>query len=389
MVRLEYFLFGYRRVKVDDIPKAANLLLKLGLSAEISENGEFILRERDVKRFWGFARGRIRFEMGERRGVTGFLCENRKRYGVFAAVIALIMIGIFLSDRVWDVRVNGNTRLSDTEVTEMLSDHGISVGASWRRMNKNEAEISLLAENEDIAWISVNRRGTVAYVEIVESENTGIPEPPEYLYSNIVADRDGVVEDISVRRGTAAVKKGDTVRCGDILISGIADTDRGTVFSRAEGSVILVSSKTVTVEVAGKYTDKHYEKEKISEISVKIFEKEINIFKNYRKTPSECDIIKRNEQITLFGKYKLPITVTKTYKRIYTVTEMSYSESELAARAAELMQSRLAALFRDSKVTSLKSSGKFTGSGYTLTTVAIYSASVGEERKIDIGSLPK
>ena len=50
------------------------------------------------------------------------------------------------------------------------------------------------------------------------------------LFSNIVADRDGIIEEITVKKGYATVKPGDVVKKGDILISAAGTIGRTVVF---------------------------------------------------------------------------------------------------------------------------------------------------------------
>ena len=58
-------------------------------------------------------------------------------------------------------------------------------------------------------------------------------------YANIVADCDGVVEEVNVVEGQAAVFPGQLVRKGQVLISGVVDGKDGEFrYEYAEGEVM-------------------------------------------------------------------------------------------------------------------------------------------------------
>ena len=265
MARLDEFIFGYYkgRVSADDSCKLANLMLKHGICSSIDPTGKFSLSQKDLSRFLSGSRGKIRYDIGSPRGIYGFIRQNRQRYGLFISLILTLILAVISSGLVWDVRISGNERLPDYVIENALSNVGFGVGTSWRSIDKNVIESELLIEREDIAWISVNRRGTVAYVEVIESENVGNREDAGPLYSNIVADRDGVVEEITVQSGVANVKIGDVVKKGDVLISGVVENESGTAFCRAQGYVraesvcdvvAFAERETVEKSVIGKST---------------------------------------------------------------------------------------------------------------------------------------
>lgn len=71
----------------------------------------------------------------------------------------------------------------------------------------------------DISWVSAKITGTKLVVQIKEADLKA-DEEKSAAPGDIVADSDGMIESIVVRRGTAAVAPGDWVRAGDVLIYG-------------------------------------------------------------------------------------------------------------------------------------------------------------------------
>jgi len=386
MARLDEYLFGYRRGSVEqkDICKLANLLLKNEICSDITSCGSFTVRERDKRRFVLLAKPKMRFNLAEPQGVYGFLYRGRRRYGIFAAIITLICIFMFTSGLVWDVRISGNDQLPDYVIEDMLKENGFGVGTPWRSVDKNALETEILTERSDIAWISVNRRGTVAYVEVIESENVGITEPITPQYSNIVAERDGVIEEITVKSGVPAVKVGDVVRQGDILISGVIENDSGVSLCRAEGSVRAQSVVNIASKVSKKTVEKQLSKSKLAYARVVLFNFSINIFKNYRNHGNDCDIIEEIREFALFDKYRLPIRFETAYFTEYLEAPIIRSEDEMILLAKRELNGKIYSVLRDSDVISLRTSGEFKNGFYYLTSRVVYSTDIGKESAIEI-----
>ncbi len=386
MVRPDVFIFGYRRASVSkaDIPKLAGILMKAGISTRISHDGSFIIYERDHNRFKTAAKGRIRFSMSENCGLPAFLLSYKHRYGMILGILCAIFMSIWLSGLVWDIRISGNSLLTDAEVIDMLDTQGFSVGDKWKKADKNRVEADVLLNYSDIAWISINRRGMVAYVEIMESENIGIVRPPAPEYSNIVADRDAVIDEISVVSGMAMVKVGDVVKKGDILISGITLNEQGNSFCRAVGSVRGHASEIIKADEEREYVKKTEEKHTIDSISITVFKKTVNIFKNYGNSHSKYDIIYKNKEYTPDGDKKLPFSVCIAYRCPYTEETAYYSDSELISVTRDTMSQLMADRFADADILRLRTGGGFTDNGYSLVTEVHYESEIGEEREIKV-----
>ena len=384
MARLDEYIFGYRlcRVEPRDAPRLVNALLKLGICSTVSPLGEFTVREKDRRKFTAYARSRVRYEMSQPLGIYGFIERSKHRYGAFLALFFLTLVIVLSGRLVWDVRIEGNDRLSEYAVEDALSKAGFHVGAPWRSIDKKKIETGILANNPDIAWISLNRRGTVAYVRIIESENIGAVEVPAPLYSNIVADRDGVIEQITVNSGEAVVKAGDVVRAGDVLISGVVESEGGVHFCRASGEVRAQAVGEVYATAPRNETEKAVLKHRIAQIRVVLFNFSINIFKNYRNCEETCDIIEEIREFALFDRFKLPIRIERSYSVQYEETIVSRTSDEMTDAARRELDSRIYSLFKDADVLKLRTTGEFVGDVYRLTSRVVYATDIGKESEI-------
>ena len=284
------------------------------------------------------------------------------------------------ANTVFDVRVSGCEALDEEDVIEELREFGLNAGSFWGNFNRSDAEARLLDNCDQIAWVNINRRGSVAYVDIIEKKRE--EEQTAYDFCNVVAREDCVIEDITVKRGYAVVKKGDAVKRGDILISGVPPRGIGS-FCMADGIVIARVNRAITVEKPYESEEKAVSSEQNKAFKIKIFNFFINIFDFCGNSASECDIIERKTDLTLFGK-KIPISVVKSYEVEYFLHQKRYLESELMLLASEEMNFLVSELSLESEILKMKSQGSFTEVGYSLTTDLVLLREVGEFAPFEI-----
>ncbi len=381
MVRIDCLVFGYRRLKIapEDLSELTSIFIRSSVFSTISDEGTVIVRERDIEKIKALLSGRIDYSYSEPLGLYGgWLRTSHKGALICGFVISLILI-LLLSSVVWDVRVSGNESLEAGEIVDTLSECGFGIGDFWIVKNRSVIEAEVLSTNKKIAWININRRGTVAYVRIIEKETEHITEEPEKTeYSNILATADCVIEEITVKRGTAVVKPGDVVQKGDLLIAGVLPSEAGGGFCYAEGSVIGRVSDTLTVEMERKYEQKIYVGREIQSIALNFFDFSINIFKKYGNLTNECDIIEIEISYKHLDKYKLPFFLTVSYVPIFESEAAEYTDEEIIKLATDrlnlLTENRLAA----ADLLRLRTSGEFTDTGYVIRSDTVFLTEVGE-----------
>lgn len=143
----------------------------------------------------------------------------RARYCLIAGIIISIALAFFASSRVWFVKVRGCQRVSEESVLNILESCGLKWGASVSGEELDEMEKRLMQELPDISWAGISRRGVNIYAYI--KENSELPEStPVNKPADVIAAKDGVVEKVTVLQGRAVATQGQTVRAGDVLISG-------------------------------------------------------------------------------------------------------------------------------------------------------------------------
>ena len=387
MARIDLFIFGYRRYKTDKsvIAEISSEMLRRGISAVMKDDGSFLARERDRSEILIILK-KYEFEESRPLGLFGAIKRFPHKIALTLGIIISAITVLYSSSLVWDIRVEGNEGLTDVQVISELEKCGFSIGESWASLNCGEVELRVLAQSEDIGWISINRRGTVAYVTVIEKEKNKLPEKPdEAKYGNIVADRDCVIEEITVKRGQAMVKEGETVKKGDILILGALPAEAGGGLCRAEGTVIGRSTEVISIEVGREYERKRESDVICESVTLNIFGRKINIYKNYGNLPDVCVIIEEISTVSLLGRYKLPITLERCNLKVYETEHLLYSDEELVCVAVARLRAKTAERLEHADLLKIRTDGHYTENGYIATNSISVSDSVASFVEIIFG----
>src|SRR5690606_19888793 len=116
------------------------------------------------------------------------------------------------------IEVRGNESLSRSVILEQATRAGLRPGA-WRpTLNRDAITRDMIIGLPALAWVGINFIGTKAVIEVVEK--TLPPDLTPLGPGDLIARRAGVVEEVLVLQGEAAVQEGDVVLAGDVLIQG-------------------------------------------------------------------------------------------------------------------------------------------------------------------------
>lgn len=298
-------------------------------------------------------------------GLPPLLWRYRRRVGLLVGGLLSAAL-IFMATRViWDVRIEGAERMELPVVYEQLRACGLSVGTWIPALETDEVEGRLLTESEEVAWVSVNVRGTVAYVQIrelmmPESARTRTP-------TNLVAGRDGVIESLRLISGQPAVKVGDVVRQGELLVSGVRDSGAyGYHVSSAQGEVLARTEHTITLHIPRVSEQKVFREQKIVEKTLFFFGKAIKVTKSTGIVTGNCDTIKKMEIWSLPGGVALPIHTEATVARIYERQIVAWSDEQLYEQAYEQLERELSVHTAGGVLLSQRVSSEITDEGILL-----------------------
>jgi len=381
MVGIDSIVFGYRKIKVspEDLSEVTSVFLRNSIQSKINSDGTLTVRERDFKKIQDLFKGRIEFCYSKPCGLYGKYISLPHKGAYLSAIIVSLLLMSVLSNLVWDIRIEGNENIPASEIRLGLAECGLYVGEFWPALDRSKVESNYAEIENRISWININKRGSVAYVKIIESENNYKSEKERDTFCNLVSSYDCVIEEITVKRGTAVVKPGDVVKKGDVLIVGVLPEDTGGGFCSAEGSVIGRINEQISIFVDRKYEKNDGNSRTIYSINLNFFNFSLNIFKKYGNLTNKCDIIDTEKTYSLFSVKSLPFSISVKYTSEYKVIESEYTDEELVDIASSRLDALTATRLCMSDLLRIKTYGDFTEDGYRMSSDIVYLSEITEQ----------
>ena len=273
-------------------------------------------------------------------GAPYFLFRFRRRQALLTGML-ICALGLFLgSFFIWDFAIEGAETVPEEKILRALEKNGVKLGTFGMTLQGESLRNRVLLDVPELIWISVNVSGCRANVQV--RERTLPPESREMRDpANVVARRPGLVLRIRATEGVAAVGQGTSVEEGQLLISGIEDTETvGARVLAGMGSVTARTWYTLTTQMPLEAREKRYTGEEKTAVSLNVGTKRIKFFSNSSIAGAEYDKITNRRPLTLLG-VPLPLTVvTETY-RFYEPVSVAVTPEEAERQAEELLTAYL------------------------------------------------
>ena len=273
-------------------------------------------------------------------GLLFYIDMYKKRAGIWLGIVLSLFLLCISSVLIWEVRVSGNKYVDDADILLPLKQLGIAEGCFIDRDALENVYNSFLINEPRISWISVNFDGTIANVEVKETEL-----PPEKLDRsknyNIVANCDGTVKRIDVFDGKGEVGAGDFVAKGELLISSFAESRKTGVFMRAaRGNVWATTVRNYEISVKKEQLLKKYDN-KFKELnSVIMLGRKLPMYMPHDKSNNTEKSIKRNRAM-LFKTFQIPFIIETKTENYWQNEYVSISEKDAGYIAETELDKRI------------------------------------------------
>ncbi|NLX71353.1 MAG: sporulation protein YqfD [Clostridiales bacterium] len=249
-LRLWNYLLGYLVIRVEglSLERFINLTISKGIYMWDIDRYSYTAMTACIN-IYGFKRlkkivrtTRCSVRILDKRGLPFVLnrFKHRKMLVIGLTVFLIIIYG--LSSFIWIVEIEGAVKVSETELLQVLAKHGIMPGAYKRGLDTSTIANKVIIDMPGLWWVSIQIKGTKALVRVVETTNPP-PMLDRSIPCNIVAAKDGIISEMVVLEGEPVVEVGETVRKGQLLVSGVIE-DQETHAVRYVHAMAQVNART-------------------------------------------------------------------------------------------------------------------------------------------------
>ncbi len=273
-----------------------------------------------------------------RNGLYWQLKDLLHRPVLTIGVLMYLFFLLSVPGKVFFLQVEGNSAVPTRQILEAAQSSGIHFGANRREVRSEKVKNALLEKIPELQWAGVNTNGCVAVITVRERREADAET--EKIFGSIVAARDGILQQITVTKGTQLCTLGQAVKAGDILISAYKDYGislkltgaEGDIFGQTERKLEAVTPASLQLRSQIGATERKY--------SLIIGKKQINFFKDSGISHPSCVKMYKRTYIVLPGGFTLPVAlVTQEIIRYDTVVRQLEDFSFLESVCRNYLQS--------------------------------------------------
>ena len=260
------------------------------------------------------------------------------RRPVLLAFTALaILCALIVPNRVWFLCVEGNENIPSEKILRAVRDAGVGIGVYGPNVKPQLIRYRVLNDIPELLWLTVTQNGASAVVTVREKDPKPLGAPRDAM-RNMVAIRGGLITDISVLEGNAAVEKGKIVLPGELLISGVIDLGSKFRVCCADGEVFARTWREIGAVTPKSYTRKTPTGRVRHAVFLQIGKKRMKISFGSGFSDATCDKMTETRTLTLPGDLTLPLYwIVETYRE-YTPSVTETTPEDAAALLRETVE---------------------------------------------------
>ena len=239
---------------------------------------------------------------------------------------------------IWDIHFEGNQRWPDETLTEFLDSQGVAPFMLKSRISCADIVKEIRREYNDIVWVSASIDGSRLKVQIKENEDTFREDTDdgsgEEHPTDLIAETDGVITQIVTRSGVPQVHAGDTVKAGDLLVSGRIEVldDSGEVvgyqYQRSDADVFADTQIEYADSIPLTWQDKIYDGKKRYRWYVRFFDWTISAG-TVSNSFEHSETASKERQIKIGENFYLPVSFGFERVKSYGFQEKKYTKEEI------------------------------------------------------------
>ena len=194
----------------------------------------------------------------------------------------------------------------------------------FNKIKGSDIAKSIMSENENIAWIGIEVSGSKVMVEVVEKPDLPEVYNPEEQF-NIISDADGIISYFHLKKGFSVVQTGDTVKKGQLLVSGVTESQTQDIrYLNPEADIKMISWITEKSQTPLTKNIDNLTKKKVTNIYLKINDKTYGItrkipFKYYSLKTEEKDLLPGVKMIIKHNIENIPEKIVYKDKELFEI----------------------------------------------------------------------
>src|SRR5690625_7225 len=263
----------------------------------------------------------------------------RKEY-IIAFFLCIILL-FLLSNVIWKVKISGVSTELEEKLTEQLASYGIYEGAWAYSIDSIESiQDDILNNMEELLYIGIERKGTSIIVDGIEK--LIIKEKEKETATQLVAEKNGVIDKMFIKKGVPLVNTDDYVKKGDVLVSGdILDEEdkegdeNSSKTPEAEGEVYANTWYEVDVNSSIYSYREKLTGEMITQYLIDVGNYQLPVWPWKRASFNEQYVEVEYEDV-YFIKWRIPIQIIK--KSIYNKATLTQTRSEAQTKEYAIQQ---------------------------------------------------
>lgn len=245
-------------------------------------------------------------------GIVVLLLSIKRKLSLCIGAGVFLLVLYLLSNYIWAIDIQTRNNLSPFEVRKELTSIGIKPGLKKSDINVYNIEKKMEDLDSEVMWVRARIEGSTLRVIVAEKVNPPVTE--KVLPEQVLAKMDGEIKRVFTFSGNPAVKPGDIVKTGDVLILPIQGKEGFEKEVKPSGSVIANTfyEKSMEVQISGEKIQRTGEKDR--DIYVNFWDKKIylkkaiNDFKYYDKIEETGGLL---NQVIYFRKEGKSVNLDK------------------------------------------------------------------------------
>lgn len=320
----------------------------------------------------------VKIHILNRHGPAFFFYRHKRRWWFLLGMTVFAGMIYILSLFVWQIDIDGNRKYTDALILQALAQMDVKTGCRKSEIDLPGIEEELRIMYNEITWVSASIAGTKLQIELREGDlkisgssgggqtgnvkcvenrennpKTQNGESETDLPANLVADEDAIITNLVVRRGTVAVRYGDEVKKGDVLIEGKVyiynedETLKKVDYLTAEGDVFGKYQELYEKHYQRKHEVRSYTGKNYRELGVAIVGKSFclpvweNILKKQLEENTLSEVWSWKKHFRLTPTFYLPFALEYTEYVPYENVVEEYTDEVIKKMAEEELQKYL------------------------------------------------